>query len=687
MTRHRLAPLFEPRSIAVIGASGRPGRPGHETLRAAGLLGWQGALYPVTPRYEEIDGHRCHAAIADLPETVDLAIVAGSAARLEADLAAAVEAGARSLVAYATPEVADDPELPERLRAFAREAGVPMLGPNTIGYVNYARGTLGTWVPPANQPAGCIAAILQSGSFYSFSTLTDPRLRFSFTAHPAQEASVTTAEIIDYALGLPETRVLGLYLETVRDPQAFVAALAAADARDVPVVVLKPGRGEAARSAIATHTGRLAAPDALIDAVFARHNVHRVASMDEWWTTLTLFSHAREPGSGGLAALTDSGGQRALLIDGAEALGVPLARFSEGTATALRARLAPDLVAENPVDFWGGEEALADHVEHLLGAALADDDTAIAMVMSEYGTVPGDAFADDVAAGLVAGARGSAKPVVAMSYSARQLHPQRTLRLAAEGIPVLDGGPSGLRALAHLFRRRDRRTGPIREPRAPPGDIGAALAAARAGAEMEALALLAEFGIAGVAGVACSDAGEVVAACAALTPPFALKTAEGHAHKADVAGVALKLADGREVLAAYEEMAGRLGPRVVLQEMAPEGVEVALGVVRDADYGAFVMAASGGTLVELLDDRCFRLAPLGARDAEEMVAGLKCAPMLDGYRGHPPADREALTAAILALSDFACAHRDDIVSVDINPLIVHPGGAVAVDALMAFGGP
>lgn len=683
MTRHRLAPLFEPRSIAVIGASGRPGRPGHETLRAAGLLGWSGALYPVTPRYGEIAGHKCYREIADLPEAVDLAIVAGSAARLETDLAAAVEAGARALIAYATPEVAGDQALPDRLRAFAREAGVPMLGPNTIGYVNYAKATLGTWVPPARQPPGGIAAILQSGSFYSFATLTDPRLRFSFTAHPAQEANVTTAEIIDYALDLPETRVLGLYLEIVRDPRAFAAMLEKADARDIPVVVLKPGRGEAARSAIATHTGRLAAPDALIDAVFARHHVHRVSSMDEWWTTLTLFSHVRETGPGGLAALTDSGGQRALLMDEAEALGVPLARFSAATAEVLRARLAPDLAAENPVDFWGGEEALSDHVAHLLGAALGDDDTALAVVMSEYGTVPGDAFTDDVAAGLAAGARGSAKPVVAMSYSARQLHPERTLRLAADGIAVLDGGPSALRALAHLFRRRDRDT-VTRNPVTPPGEVSGLLAAARAGGEMEALALLAHYGIARVAGIACGEAVEVAAACAALTPSFALKTAQGHAHKADVAGVALNLAGEQEVLAAYEDMAARLGPRVVVQEMAPQGVEVALGLVRDDDYGVFVMAASGGTLVELLDDRCFRLAPLSIRDAEEMVSGLKCAPLLDGYRGRPPADRAALTAALLALSDLACGHRDDIASVDINPLIVHPGGAVAVDALIAF---
>ncbi len=648
------------------------------------MLGWDGPLYPVTPRYEEINGLKCYARMADLPQTVDLAIISGSVARLEQDMRSALDAGARSLVAYSTPQVSEDADLPARIMAMARDAGVPMLGPNTIGYVNYAHGTVSTWVPPSPGEAGNVAAIVQSGSLYSFATLTDPRIKVCFTAHPAQEANVSVAEIIDYVVDLPETEVLGLYLEIVREPQAFAAALAKAEAKGIPLVVLKPGRSEAARSAISTHTGRMAAPDAILDALFHKHHAHRVGSLDEWWTTLALFAGVRDIGPGGLAVLTDSGGQRALLMDEAHTLGVPLAQFEAKTRRSLRKRLAPDLAPENPIDFWGGEEALVEHIGGLLGDALADPDTAIAMVMTEYGAVTSDLFTNKVAEGTVQGAQDSAKPVVAGTFSARQFHSERTLDLVAKGVPVLDGTPMAMRAIRHGFRWRDRGKLTPRAPVPAAADPGSVLKAARSGREADALALLAHYGMDTVQSRMCRSERDLAGAFEELTPPVVLKTAEGHAHKVDVAGVVLNLTDFDEVAAAYDQMAGRLGPAVTLQEMAPPGVEVALGVVNDPEYGPVLMAASGGTLIELVDDKTFALAPVGRTEAGAMVESLKCASLFEGHRGRPPVDRAALVAAILALSDLACECGDRLAAVDINPVIVHPGGATAVDALIEF---
>jgi acyl-CoA synthetase (NDP forming) len=686
-----LRPLFEPRSIAVIGASGRAGRPGYEAVASAGLLGWNGRLYPVTPKYDEIAGHRCYPEPAALPEPVDLAIIASAAQRMEQDLDAAIRAGARSALIFAIGFLAEDSEPPllARIAARARAAGIPLLGPNTIGYANHARGVVATWEAPVPGKVGDVALIMQSGATYAYSTATDPRLSFCITGHPGQEAVVTVADLADYALELPETKVLGLYLEAVRDPRRFVACLEKAAARDVPVVIMKPGRSAASQAAIATHTGRMAGGDAVIDAVLRRHGAIRAATMDEWWTTLHLMASAPRLGPGGLAVVTDSGGQRAVLLDEIATVDVPLVEFSEATRKSLRAKLAPELKPENPLDLWGGEADIAGHIEACLLDAANDPGTAVAAIMTEFGVATTDEFANLEAVGTIRARKKSPKPIIAITYSARQFYPDRTMRLTAAGVPVLDGNATALRALKHAFAYRDfraaRRQGEdLLSPAIDSAALRGRIAAARGQGETAALDLLAAAGIATIPTRHVASEDELIAACRTLGFPIALKTAEGHAHKSDVGGVLLGLADEAAALAAYRRLAARLGPAVTVQAMAAPGVELALGVVNDADFGPLVMAATGGILIELLDDRVFELAPVDHGRAAAMIARLRGGHLLDGYRGAPPADRAALADCIVRLSHLAMESRDDIAALDVNPLIAGPRGAVAVDALITF---
>ncbi|MGH6954599.1 MAG: CoA-binding protein, partial [Alphaproteobacteria bacterium] len=211
---HRLEPLFNPGSVAVIGASGREGRPGNQAIRGLGAIGYRGRLYPVTPSYQEIESHRCYPDIASVPERVDLAVIAGATERIEAQLRAAIEARARAALVFANGLLKDDVEPPilERIAAMAREAAIPLLGPNSIGYVNWEAHTAATWVPPTGGQPGPIAAVIQSGSNYGYAYILDPRLEFALAVHPGQEATLTTADVMDYALELGSTRVLALYL-------------------------------------------------------------------------------------------------------------------------------------------------------------------------------------------------------------------------------------------------------------------------------------------------------------------------------------------------------------------------------------------------------------------------------------------------------------------------------------------
>jgi len=324
-----LSPLFAPTSIAVFGASNRPGRPGHQVLAALKKVDPEKTVYPITPRYEEILGYGCAPRLKDVP-AVDLAIIASGTDRIEAEVDEAIDCGARSLLIFGAPKAdASRAGWLERVGSRASEAGVPLLGPDSLGFVDFVSRTAATWALPDQVRSGAVAVISQSGTVFWEATTNDPRLRFSFTAHSGLESALALDDLIGYALELEATRVIGLYVETVRNPEGFADALAAAAAREVPVVALYAGRTERSRAQMMTHAGRLAGDRASLEGLFRRHGVARVDTNDEWWTTLALLGMHPRLKPGGLAAVMDSGGGLAQFLDFAEELGVPLAALDD----------------------------------------------------------------------------------------------------------------------------------------------------------------------------------------------------------------------------------------------------------------------------------------------------------------------------------------------------------------------
>jgi acyl-CoA synthetase (NDP forming) len=679
--------MLEARSVAVVGASARPDSPGEQMVLQLVRGGFEGPVYPVNPRYEEVQGLRCYPSVGELPEKVDLVLLGVPNAALEEQLRAAAKAGVAAAVIFASAHEDPRPGVPplaDRLATIAREAGMRICGANCMGFLNLERRlrALAFHEREDLEPGG-IAWLSHSGSAFSALLHSQRGLRFNIAVSAGQELTTTMADYLAYAVELPSTEVAALFLETVRDPAAFRASLARAQERDLPVVALKVGREPAAGELVQAHSGALAGEDAAYEALFEAHGVLRVGTLDEMADVLELVASGRRGGPGGLASIHDSGGERAHLIDVAADQGVRFAAISEVTRDRLEEILDPGLPPVNPLDAWGTgrdyERVFADCTR----ALLEDPDTAALAF-----TV--DLSGEDLEPGYTRVALQvypeTEKPFAVLSNLRSAIEQARATELRAAGVPVLEGTATGLAAFRALFDLRDHRGLP--PPRAPdPVDESVRdrwrgrLGAAEPWTELEALELLADYGIPVVAASSAGSAEEAVAVAQRIGWPVALK-ATGIAHKSEAGGVRLGIGGPDELEDVYREMSSRLGTEVVAAAMAPGGVELALGVVRDPQFGPMVMAAAGGELIEVLRDRRMALPPVDEPRARRLLDRLAVRPLLDGVRGRPPADVDAVVHALVRLSALAADLGHLLEALDVNPLIAGPRGCIAVDALV-----
>ncbi len=756
VARPALAAMLEARSVALVGASPRPGSLGERMVSEVTKSPAQPEVYLVNPRHERIDGRPCYPSLADLPGPVDLALLAVPDAAVEEQLALAARRGARSAVLFgsahelpgqhrdarpgrqldARPDQQLDPEpgqqpgppltLRARLAATARGAGMAVCGAGCMGFVNVTYGLRAVgYVEPDPLPRGPVALITHSGSVFSALLRTRRGLGFTVAVSSGQELVTTAAQYAQYALGLPETRVLALVLEAIREPDRLRAVLATARQRGIPVVMLTAGRSAGGRALVSAHSGALAAADGGWEALAAAYGVHRVGDLAEMADTLELFaltgSSASRPGSHphppnptvrtGIATVHDSGLERAHVADVADELGVPFAAINAETTARLAALLDPGLEPANPLDVWGTGSRAQEQLTGSL-AALAGDPAvrAVALAVDLVHEFDGD---DSYPVAAAETARRTSKPVVVLSNVPAAIDPDTAAGLRAQGIPVLEGTRSGLLALKHLLdhdvpdpgRRdqdlsgqgfhdhgfRDHGTGP--GPSVPAAAPDAALNQARRerwtrlitageadGARLGEL--LGDYGIAVARSRAAGSQAAALAAAADIGYPVVLKTDEpGIAHKSDVGGVVLGLRDPDALRAAYQDLAERLGRRVLVCETIPAGPELSLGLARDHELGLLLVVGAGGVLVELLADRAVALPPVSPPQAHRMLGSLRVSRLLAGLRGQSAADLDAAAAAITGLSELSTELGDVLEALDINPLICGPDRAVAVDAL------
>src|SRR5215210_2363299 len=443
-----LRAMLEARSVAVVGASPKFDSPGNHMVRQLIIGGFGGEVAAVNPNYDDVEGITCFPSLREVPFVPDLVLLGVGNRRLERQMEEAARCGARGVVVFASAleDPPGDPPLTERLRSIAAEAGMAVCGANCMGFADVER---------ADLESGNVAWISHSGSAFTALLHAERGIRFNLAISPGQELTTTMADYMLYALERESTRVISLFLETIRDPEGFRLALETAAQRDVPVVALKVGRTPTSRRLITAHSGALAGDDAAYEALFDAYGVARVGTLNEMADLVELLGAGRRAAPGGLAAILDSGGERAHLVDAAADLEVPLARPSEETLGAVAARLEPGLPAVNPLDAWGTDN---DPYNIFLDCSryLADDlDTgAFAYVV--------DLHSDRAERGHAWAAErvwaSTQKPFAVVCGITSAIQESAAARLRSSGIPVLEDVRSGLRAFGHLLELRDART-------------------------------------------------------------------------------------------------------------------------------------------------------------------------------------------------------------------------------------
>jgi len=691
--------LFRPRSVAVIGASNRPGTVGSSLFRNVLSAGFHGVVYPVNPTWPSVSGVRCYPSVGDLPEVPDLGVVIVPAPAVRPVVEELGRAGTRGIIVISAgfreiggAGVAREAELV----AAARRYKMSLVGPNCFGVLNTdPEVSLNATFSDDLPPRGNIAFVSQSGALcagilrYGIAE----RIGFSRFVSIGNRAGIDENDLIRSLADDEATAVVLLYIENLADGRRFLETAREVTERK-PVIVIKSGRSVAGERAARSHTGSLAhaAQDRLYDALFEQSGVLRVDSIGELFRAAKVHSARFALAGPRLAILTNSGGPGIVAADACARVGLELPMPSAATIRSVRHRLSPSASVSNPLDMTADahQEQYAAVLAALLRAPTADGALVIA---TPTGTMGGDA----VAAAILAGRGTSHKPVVACLFGLTDLSHEVGV-LEEKGVPTFTFPEEAVAALGTLAKYHAWKTRPrTREKhfRVDRAAARAAVAAARRARtsvlpEYAARSLLEAYGIPFAASQLVKNLDAAVGAAAEIGYPVVLKVASPDiSHKTDVGGVAANLGDEAALRAAWATMRRELArrapnariPGFEVESMVRGGHEVLIGAQRDPSFGPVVVFGMGGIYVEVLQDVTFRLAPLRPLSAIHMVAGVRGTAILKGVRGEAPADLTALYEVLERVSQLV-VEVPELSELDLNPMIVRPAGqgVVAVDA-------
>lgn len=687
-----IARLLNPASVAVIGASRNPDTVGHQALRNLLSGGFAGPVYPVNPRADQVASVRAYPTVLDVPDVVDLAVIAVPAPNVGEAVHDCASKGVASVVVLSAGfsevgEVAAQAEL----RDLVRRNGMRLVGPNCLGIVNTATGLNATFSPYASAP-GRIAMQSQSGALGIALLERSARIGLGVSSFVSvgNKADVSGNDLLQYWEDDVGTDVVLLYLESFGNPRKF-ARIARRVSRRKPIVAVKSGRSAAGVRAASSHTAAMASPDIAVDALFRQAGVIRVDTLDDLFDTALVLDSLPLPRGARVAIVGNSGGPGILATDACEGAGLEVPELSAATQAALRRVVDPIASVSNPVDLVAS--ATPDVYEQALRIVLADEavDSALVICTPTFAAPP-PLIADVI--------RRSAadvdKPLLGCFLAWPDLQPllrADATQARAVNVPAFASPEPAARALARAARYAEwRRRPPGSLPDLPGFDVDRIRSVADpllgassqggwlSGADVDAL--LTAAGVRTIATTAVADAHAASAAAARLGFPVALKAVGPDlVHKSDVGGVRLNLGSAHEVAEAYDSMAAHLGERMtggMIQEMA-SGLETIVGMVHHELFGPLLMFGMGGTATELLGDRSFRILPVTDVDAAELVRSLRTSPLLFGYRGSPALDVDGVEDVLQRIARLA-SHMPELAELDINPLIVSPNDVVAVDA-------
>ncbi len=677
--RASLEPFFQPRSVAVIGASKRRGSIGGELFRNILAGDFAGSVHPVNRKGDSVAGVHGHGAVAEIGEAVDLAVICVPGEQVLPAAEDALAAGVRALVVISAGFAetgSEGTERQERLLALVRDHGARLLGPNCLGIASTAVHLNATFAP-RSFPPGKIGFSSQSGALGLALLERAEASGLGVTAFVSigNKADVSSNDLLEWWEDDDETGLVVLYLESFGNPRAF-ARIARRVARRKPILALKGGTTRAGIRAAGSHTAALAGSDAAADALFADAGVIRARTLDELIDVASLLSAQPVPRGRRVAVVTNAGGLGILAADACEALGLELPTPSEETRVALAAVLPGEASIANPIDMLGG--ANAESFEQALPPVLADPsfDAAIVLFVPTVGT-------DEEAVGAAisrAAATAVDKPVLCAFLSAKGA--PAALQSVAH-VPSFAYPEAAAKALARAVERGEwlrRPAGSVPELECDAEEAQAVVRqAVTAGGGWldpeQTRRLLEAYGVPLVPERLAATKVAAVEAATDLGFPVVLKTAAPGAHKTEQGGIALDLADEAAVLDAAE----RIGPPFLVQPFIRGGAELLAGALQDPVFGPLVAFGPGGVLAELIGEAQFRLAPLTDLDAEELVRSGKAGRLVAGFRGTPPADEGALVDLLLRLSLLA-EELPEVAELDLNPVLALPDRCLVVDA-------
>lgn len=680
-----LKPFFEPRTVVVVGANRERGKIGSEILHNLSATGFTGRLFAVHPSATSIDGIAAYPRVTDIPGDIDLAVICVPCAQASAVVDDCIARHVRALVIISAgfgETGAAGRALEQQLIEKVRTAGIRMIGPNCMGFINTDPSfRLNATFSPVVPIEGRVAFSTQSGALglAILDYLQKLNLGISSFVSVGNKADVSGNDLIQYWADDPRTDVILLYLESFGNPRRF-SQIARRVAREKPIVAVKSGRSAAGARAASSHTGALAASDVVVEALFTQAGIIRTTTIEELFDVAALLANQPLPAGRRVAILSNAGGPAIMAADACETRGLALATLSDATVKTLREFLPAAASVGNPVDMLAS--APPDHYRRATRVLLADEavDSLLVIFIPPLVT-----RAEEVARAIVESTRGTTKPVIANFLSARGAPPN----LAP--IPSYLFPEAAVTALAHAttysaWRRRPAGQVP-RFPDINRDTIRAIVENSLARGDgwltpSEAQQLIEAAGISTASVRLAATAEEAVAAAEAIGYPVALKAAGPEIlHKTDVGGVIVDVRNAGAVRDAFQTLRSRVGDAMtaaIVQQMVSGGVEMLVGAVTDPVFGPLVACGSGGVLVDLLQDTSFRLHPLTGVDATDMVNGLRSVALLRGYRGQPPADERALADVLLRVSSLLEV-APEIQELDINPLKVLTSGARAVD--------
>lgn len=668
--------LLSPRSVAVVGASASPHKIGGVLF--ANVAAFPGPVFAVNPGYREILGRPCVPTVDDLPESVSLAVIAVPPNDALRALRACGEKGIRDVVVITAGFREIGGEGVEReveMVAIADRYGMNVLGPNAFGLVLPRAGLNATFAPYGARP-GKIAVLSQSGALASavLRWAWEEGVGLAALVSLGNKAVLDETDLLSALARDPETRVVAAYLEGIGDGQEFVR-VAGEVTRDKPVVVLKAGRTEAGARAALSHTGALAGSDRAYEAAFRRAGVLRVSTVEELLEASQALAQAPLPRGRRLGIVSNAGGPGILAADAAAAAGLEVPPLSPATVAALTPKFSPAASLANPVDILA--DATAKEFEEVVEAVLVDPNVDMGLVL----TAPHPILTFAELARTLDAARRHGKPLAAC-FMAGELGDEAERVLGQAGISHPFEPARAVRALAVLARYRELRDRRHEVPTRPDVDRARAeLFLPREGMlAVDGLGLLAAYGVPVARGGLARSDDEAASLARGLGEEVVLKVVDPEiAHKSDVGGVRIGVSV-RGVRAAYREMAQAFPTArgVYVQELLPPGQEIIVGAVRDPTFGPLVVVGLGGAFVEFLRDVAFALAPLSPGEAEELIRSIAGFPLLQGARGRPPVDLNALVDAVVRVG-YLIADFPQIRELDVNPLLCYPEGVVAVD--------